>query len=615
MRADAAALGTPDHPDRRRGSFVDPAEVEEYARTLGAFERGEITAEDWRVFRLGRGNYPQRQEDDSQMLRVKIPQGVLDSAQLRALADVAERWSRGFAHVTTRQNVQFHFIALHDVERALHRLAEAGLTTREACGNTVRNVTACPYAGVTAAEAFDVTPYAEALTRHFLRHPLGSGLPRKFKVAFEGCPDDHAFAAINDIGWHARLDAQGRRGFRVVAGGGTATLCVSAPVLVEFLPAADVLRLAEAILRVFKRLGDYEHRKRNRMKYLIRTLGWETWKLEVERELEAVRAEVGPALPFDPDAPPEEQAPGAARSQPPDPGAIAAEVTAFALRGPGLRPSMPSEGDPDTWASWRATNLRPQKQGGFSLAMVTLPLGDITSAQLRVLADLALAYADGTVRTTHDQNLLLRWVRDEDAPDLHDRLRAAGLGRAGAGTIADVTSCPGAESCRLAVTHSRGLGHLLRERLRSRADLASLGTGLDLKISGCPNGCGQHHVAGLGFQGSVRQVGGRPLPQYFVMLGGGIADGVASFGRLAAKLPARRVPEAVERLLTLYAAERTPGESARSFLQRLELAHARELLADLEAISDASARPDDFVDPGEDAGDSAAGGPTIPGAL
>jgi sulfite reductase (NADPH) hemoprotein beta-component len=561
-----------------RASFADPAEVEEFARVLAAFERGEISAEDWRVFRLGRGSYAQRQEGDAQMLRVKVPQGVLDASQLRALGTAAERWSRGFAHVTTRQNVQLHFVRLHDIESLLGHLAEAGLTTREACGNTVRAVTACPYAGVARDEVFDVTPYAEALTRHLLRHPLGSGLPRKFKIAFEGCREDHAFAAINDIGWHARRDAGGRRAFRVVAGGGTATLCASAPVLAELLPAADVLRLAEAILRVYKRLGDYEHRKRNRMKYLIRALGWDAWKAEVERELEAVRASGGPGLPFDPEAPPEEGPPDTPRPE---------------------RPSPPAAGG-DREAAWRATNLRPQRQAGYAIAVVTLPLGDVTSAQLRALADLALDYGDGTVRTTHDQNLLLRWVRDEDVPALHLRLRAAGLGAAGAGTISDVTSCPGAETCRLAVTQSRGLGRLLRDRLRPRPDLWALASGLDLKVSGCPNGCGQHHVAGLGFQGSVRQLGGRALPQYFVMLGGGIDGGTASFGRLAAKVPARRVPEAVERLLGLYAREGEPGESARAFLQRLELPRAKELLADLEAISEASAEPSDFVDPGDE---------------
>src|SRR5262245_5429150 len=267
----AAAGAHPRHSSdlgRARLSFASQAEIDEFVSTLERFERGEVTPDAWRAFRLVRGTYAQRQEGDFQMLRVKIPQGVLDGAQLEALAEVAERWSRGFGHVTTRQNVQFHFMKLHDVEPALRRLAEAGLTTREACGNSVRNVTACPWAGVAAEEMFDVTPYAEALTRYLLRHPLSSTLPRKFKIAFEGCAQDHALAAINDIGWHARVRFEGRllrHGFRVAVGGGTSILCRSGQVLFDFLPASETLALAEAVLRVYHQLGDYKHRQRNRL--------------------------------------------------------------------------------------------------------------------------------------------------------------------------------------------------------------------------------------------------------------------------------------------------------------------------------------------------------------
>lgn len=557
-------------------SFADASEADEFARVLAAFERGDIGPDEWRAFRLSRGSYGQRQDWDAQMVRVKIPQGVLDVRQLEALAEVAARWSRGFGHVTTRQNVQFHFVRLHDVETVMRRVAEAGLTTREACGNTVRNVTACPYAGVAADEAFDVTPYAEAFTRHFLRHPLGGGLPRKFKVAFEGCPEDHAFAAINDIGWHARVrehDGRRQRGFRVVAGGGTATLCTSAAVIAEFLPATDVLVLAEAIVRVFHRLGDYEHRQRNRMKFLLRQLGWEAWKAEVERELETVRAEGSAVLPFDPEDPPDGSRPR--------------------QRHAAAAPLPPASA---AYAAWARTNVRPQRQPGYCVVTVTLPLGDVTATQLRALAALCSAHGDGTLRTTHDQNLLLRWVPAAELGVLYHALDGAGLARPGAGTLADVTSCPGAESCRIAVTHSRGVARLLAEHLAARPDRVAAAPGLDVKISGCPNGCGQHHVAGIGLQGSVRQVGGRPVPQYFVMLGGGVGAEGAHFARLAAKVPARRVPEAVERLLALHAEEGAPGEDARAFLRRVPLAQVKERLADLEAIDAETAQPGDFVD-------------------
>src|SRR5687767_9885160 len=241
---------------RTRLSFASVADIDEFVATLERYERGEITPDQWRAFRLVRGTYGQRQAADAQMLRVKVPQGVLTSDQLSALADVGDRYSRRFGHITTRQNIQFHFVKLHDVEPAMRRLAETGLTTREACGNSVRNITACPYAGVSAGERFDVTPYAEALTRFLLRHRLSSTLPRKFKIAFEGCPEDHVATAIHDLGLFAEIGADGARGFRVLAGGGTAIMCKSAGIVHEFLPAAELFRAAEAILRVFHRLGD-----------------------------------------------------------------------------------------------------------------------------------------------------------------------------------------------------------------------------------------------------------------------------------------------------------------------------------------------------------------------
>src|SRR6476646_4451991 len=240
---------------RTRISFADEADIDEFASVLGQFERGEIGPDAWRGFRLVRGTYGQRQAEDAQMLRVKIPQGVLNGAQLEALADVADLYSRGFGHITTRQNVQFHFMRLHDVEPAMRRLGEAGLTTREACGNSVRNITACPFAGVAADELFDVTPYAEALTRRLLRHPLSSSLPRKFKVAFEGCPEDHTKTGINDLGFRATASEDGARGFRVTVAGGTAILCRSGFVLHEYLPTAEIYDVADAVLHVFAEFG------------------------------------------------------------------------------------------------------------------------------------------------------------------------------------------------------------------------------------------------------------------------------------------------------------------------------------------------------------------------
>jgi sulfite reductase (NADPH) hemoprotein beta-component len=585
---------------RARLSFASEADIDEFVMTLERYERGELTPDQWRAFRLVRGTYGQRQAEDAQMLRVKIPQGVLTGDQLEALADVGERHSRGFGHITTRQNVQFHFVKLHEVEPAMRRLADAGLTTREACGNSVRNITACPYAGVAADERFDVTPYAEALTRYLLRHPLSSTLPRKFKIAFEGCTIDHVATGVNDLGFRAVVGPDGGRGFRVTAGGGTAIMTTSAGLLHEFLPASEILRVAEAVLRVFARLGDYEHKQRNRMKFLIRTLGWTRWREEYDRELTAcrLRGQV-PTLEIDP--PVNESTPQWVKESSPSVGHIASRVAGGRISGPGLTPHIVPiyEIGDEAYARWRATNVHPQKQTGYVMAVATVPLGDLTSAQMRVLGELARAHGDGTIRVTPEQDLVLRWVNANDVGQLYRRLAAAGLGLAEAGTVADVTSCPGAETCRLAVTQSRGLGRVLEEHLRARPDLIAAADGARIKISGCPNGCGLHHIATLGFQGSVRRLGSRAVPQYFVMVGGGAHDQGAAFGRLAAKIPARRIPQAVERLIDLYARERKPDESAMSFFGRVELTLVKNELADLERLQPGDAVPADFVDLGE----------------
>jgi sulfite reductase (NADPH) hemoprotein beta-component len=599
-----AAVDDPKTFGRTRLSFGSAAEIDEFVSILGQFESGEITSDQWRTFRLLRGTYGQRQ-DGVQMIRVKIPQGLLDVPQLHALADVAERYSRGFGHITTRQNLQFHFVKLDDVADVLKTVADVGLTTREACGNSVRNITADPYAGVAADEAFDVTPYAEALTRYFLRHPLASKLPRKFKIAFGGGTDEHIATSIHDIGWRAKLrtDADGvtRRGFQVAVGGGTATMARSATVLYDFMPVDDMFDVAEAVVRVFHKLGDYEHKQRNRMKFLIKVIGWDRWREAFETELAGVKAEGHRGLPFDPEHPVEEIAPDWTPSPAPSLAETAARAASSKVHGPGIHPDVRPKLQvlDEDFLAWERTNVKPQKQDGYVTATATIPLGDLTGQQLRVLADLSQVYSDGTVRVTVDQDLVFRWVKRANVQQIYRQLAAAGLGLAGAGTISDVTSCPGAESCRLAVTQSRGLGRLLEAHLRSHPEVAAKAPDLHIKMSGCPNGCGQHHIAGIGFQGSIRKIGDRAVPQYFVMVGGALEDSGASFGRIAAKVPARRMPDVIDRLLDLYQTSRTPDETASAFFKRVEVAVVKSTLADLEKLDAKDAVDEDFIDLGE----------------
>jgi sulfite reductase beta subunit-like hemoprotein len=596
MAAHATALG------RATTSFAHPAEIDRFVETLAQFERGEIDADAWRAFRLLAGTYGQRQEGELSMLRAKIPQGILTSEQLEAIAEVAERYSRGFAHITTRQNFQLHFLELHAVELAMRRLAEAGITTREACGNSVRNVTTSPTAGVAADELFDPTPYAEALTRHLLRHPLSSSLPRKFKIAFSGGGADHAFALINDLGWHARVQRHGDRGvrgFRLTVGGGTALWCQSGRELFDFVPASDMLAVTEAILRVFHARGDRVHRHKNRMRYLIKQMGWDAWKASFTDELARVRIEGTPALPFDPDEPPEANPPPSRRGDPLDLDAIAVLVARDEPHGPGLVPRHLPLAEGERGARFFRTNVRPQRQVGYSVVTITVPLGDLTSGRLRAVALLARKIGEGAVRTTPAQNLVMRWVKSEDVPLLRDALERIGLAQPDADSLADVTSCPGAESCKLAVTQSRGLARELNEVFRADLPLVDAADGLVLKVSGCPNGCGLHHVAGIGFQGGLRKVGDRPAPYYHVYAGGDPRGDAAKFARLIGKVPARRAALATRRLLGLYAAKRLGDEAATDYFARAPVAELKAAIVDLETLDALTAQPEDFVDLGE----------------
>jgi sulfite reductase beta subunit-like hemoprotein len=570
-------------------TFASPKDIEEFVSTLEAFERGEIKPDEFKTFRLVRGIYGQRQ-DDVQMIRVKIPQGILNGTQLRALAAVARDYSRGFGHVTTRQNLQFHFVKMEAVPRAMEALERVGLTTREACGNTVRNITACPMAGVCPTEPFDVTPYGEAMTRFFLRNPICQALPRKFKIAFSGCPTDCSMGAMHDIGVIARTrEVDGRRtiGFKVVIGGGLSVSPQNAWVLHEFLPPERLLPMCEAVVRVFDRTGNRKNRGQARMKYAIRKMGWEAFKAEIERELEGLPPTRDPEVEnFLEEALPDRT------SVPAD---LHARVTAAGAAGPHA----------EAFRAWAATNARPQRQRGYSMAFVTLSRGDITALQLEGVADLIETYGNGTLRTAQDQNLLLRWVRSEELPALHRALTALGLGLGEAGRLLDPTSCPGAESCKIAVTGSRELAQAVKTTLEAQAanggkSMVEAASDLRIKISGCPNSCGQHHVAGIGFHGAAKNVGGRLVPAYQMFLGGSVDGQGAHFGVRSVKIPARRVPEALTRLLALFRDERQPDETALAFFKRVDAQRVGTVLADLTSFNEADLLPEDYSDLGTD---------------
>ncbi len=550
-----------------RLGFARHEDVDLFVQRLEAFERGELNADEWRSFRLLNGVYGQRQ-DGVMMVRAKLPGGIATPAQLEALADVADRWAGGKGHVTTRQNVQFHFVPQDQADEALRRLADSGITTKEACGHSVRNWTCCPFAGVAKDEPFDPTPYVEALARHLLRGPYSSTLPRKLKPSLGGCcGTDCSQAFINDLGFLARVRGN-ERGFQLLAGGGLSTLRRCALIVEEFVPAGEILEAADAVVRVFHRIGNRHNKAKARLKWAIDKIGKDAFLAEYRAERDKIRAEGGVPLVLPPQPVP-------------------------AVR----RAPLQQVADADAgYAEWAADSVREQKQPGFSAIVIRLILGDVTSAQLRALAQLVNQFGEGELRLTNEQNLVLRFVPNARLPALHRELARIGLAKAGANTIADVTSCPGASSCKLAVTQSRGLAAILTELLDRRPDLVRAANGLDIKVSGCPHGCGQHYIAGIGFQGGMRKVAGRPAPQYLVYVGGGIRGDGADFGRLVAKVPARRGGAALERLIDFYVAG---GGTGHTFWTAVPLDTLRALIADLVALDDAEAIEADFIDLGE----------------
>jgi sulfite reductase beta subunit-like hemoprotein len=550
--------------------FSDKRDIDEFVQKLEAFERGEINAEQFRSFRLLRGVYGQRQTD-VQMIRIKIPFGQLGAEQLEAIADVTDRYSRGFGHVTTRQNIQIHFVKLADAEACLLRLHEAGLTTCEACGNSVRNVTACELAEVCTDAAFDVTPYAEAIVRHFLRHPLSSSLPRKFKIAFSGCGNDCAYGAIHDIGFVAKIQ-DGERGFKVYAAGGLSTTPQAAITLHEFVKAGEMGRVGEALVRLFHALGNRDNKSRARMKYVLRKLGEPAFRAKYAELRAQVDAEAQAELKL-PDPPKNTPAP---------------PIDAAGALPAGYLP-------------WRSSSVLDQRQEGYSAVYLRLLLGDITSAQMRALASLLSRFGDGTIRLTVDQNILVPWVDKKSLPALFAALHEIGLTRTEIHTARDVTSCPGAESCNLAVTSSRNVGRAIEERLESQnvAAATAAAVGTTIKVSGCPNSCGQHHIADIGWHGAVKAVGGTTYPMYQLHLGGGIDEAGARFGRQVVKVVARRVPDAVAELIKLFETDHTEGETPADFYRRVDPKRVVAALGDIAAVPPAAGEERDI---GEETG-------------
>ena len=587
--------------------------VPELAREIDIFEQqmklrkqGKIDEKVFAETRLRRGIYGQRYDNGQRhdgkrvqklklpaevikgpdtlwdapgMMRIKIPFGGVTPEQLETLADLSEEYADGVAHITTRQDVQFHFVHIDDTPSLMRRLAAVGITSREACGNVVRNVTACPLAGICRDEAFDTTPYAKACSKFMMGHPDTQDFGRKFKIAFSGCQQHPCgLVTMHDMGAIAKtkiVDGKEKRGFEFYVGGGLGSVPYKAKLFDEFLPEEEFLLMAQAISRVFARLGEKRNRARARIKFLIANLGIDEFRRLVLEERQKLS---------------------------PDPRWTAHLATVNEQMEEALKAGVSLNGSerPEGFEAWYATNVYKQRQPGYVAATVTLPLGDASAEQLRALADIARRFVKDTIRTTVEQNVLFRWLSEADLPEFYRAIRAIGLGAADAATIVDVTACPGTDTCKLGIASSRGLARELRYRLGEKSlELDQAVKNLRIKVSGCFNSCGQHHVADIGFYGINRNVKGFQVPHFQVILGGKFRDNAGEYGVAVGAVPSKRVPEAVLSITEYYVRRRLRDESFQDFVRRIGKKEIKDLLEDLTKIPAHEVGPSYYTDWGD----------------
>jgi sulfite reductase beta subunit-like hemoprotein len=570
-----------------RARPLDPEiedEINRFADGIEQYLAGDIAEDVFRVMRLNQGIYGQRQGGTNQMVRVKVPYGRVEPEQLETLAFVAENYSRGWGHLTTRQNAQFHFVELRETPEVLRLLASVGLTSREACGDTVRNVAGCHLAGACPFEVLDISPWAEAAKELFLRNPIAQRLPRKFKINFSGCATDCGQAMFNDVGVIAvnrpRPDGTLEPGFKVFLAGGLGANPHPAQALEEFTTREDLLPTIEAILRTFDHYGNRDNKLRARMKWLVDTMGIDELRERIVKERKFLRASAT------------------------YPGGLPVQVLQDGDAPAGMGTTVAADGGVpvsisglDPYRRWDTANVVRGRANGTVSAYAYARLGDITADQFRALADIQREF-DAEVRITNRQNLVFRGLTEDQLPTLHARLDEIGMAEAGAELARDVVSCPGADTCNLAVTQSRGLADDIGRALEE-AGLADVG-GVRVNISGCTNSCGQHHISDIGFMGFERRAHGRSAPGYQMLLGGRLGQMEVTFGEKATKVPAKTASEAVVRVVGRFANERDAGETFASWLERSGGAAAVGTgLRDLDVFPTPEENPDFYVDFGE----------------
>lgn len=569
---------------------IDPAaqaDIDKFETQLGRYLTGDLDEDAFRVFRLNNGIYGQRQGGHNQMVRVKIPYGLIYPEQLDMFAHLSEEYSRGWGHITTRQNIQFHFVQLERVPALMRDMASVGLTSREACGDTVRNVQGCHLAGACPFEVLDISPWAEAAHRHFLRSPIAQRLPRKFKINFSGCATDCGQAMFNDVGVigvsRPLPDGSVEPGFRVFIAGGLGANPHPAQALEEFTPREDLLATIESVLRIFDRMGNRDNKLRARLKWLVDTVGIDELRERILKERRfLVASATWPG-----------GVPQVVLEEGDAPAGVSTVVTPTAM-GHGTPVTLTRK---DAYGRWDDANVVRGEAKGTVSAYAYARLGDVTTEQFRALANIQRDLG-AEVRVTNRQNFVFRGLSEEQLVVLHELLDAIGMAEPGAELARDVVACPGADTCNLAVTQSRGLADEIGRALEE-VGLAEVG-GIRVNISGCTNSCGQHHISDIGFFGVERRAHGQAAPGYQMLLGGRVGDSEIEFGQKALRLPARNAGVATVRVVSRFAAEREAGEEFGHWLARVGGAEKMGVeLADLDEFPSPDEHPEFYTDFGE----------------
>ncbi|MEM8523213.1 MAG: nitrite/sulfite reductase [Bacteroidota bacterium] len=549
----------------------DQKDILELERRIKGYNTGKEDEERFKLYRLTRGVYGQRQLG-VQMFRIKIPYGRLTTEQLVRIADVSEKYATGNLHITTRQDIQLHYVKLGDSPKVWEELAEKKVTAREACGNTVRNITGSAKAGIDPNELFDISPYVHATYEYFLRNPICQEMGRKIKIAFSSSDVDSAYTYFHDFGFIPRLNEKGERGFKVVIGGGLGAVGAVAQTAYEFLHEDQIIPFMEAGIRVFDRYGEREKRMKARMKFLVKALGFEGFMDLVHEEWKAIKNKT-----------------------------FKIDTTAFNFEeipayneAPKVEPY-----DAKKYELWLQSNVFEQKQKGFYGVQLRVELGDFKAPVARKLAALVSEYAADDIRMTVNQGILLKFVRKENLPFLFNELAKLNLANPGFNTIADITACPGTDTCALGVTNSTGLAQKLEATIQEEYPHLLTETNIKIKISGCMNACGQHTAANIGFHGS--SIKKRPLviPAMQVVIGGGVSlDGKGYIAEKVIKVPTKKVPDVLRILLNDYEENGLEGEYFNDFYYRLGKRYFYDLLKPLAAIE--SLEGSDFFDWGQD---------------